>query len=1369
MIKRLLTTLYILFQTLLCVGLSAQTKVDFHRLSTHDGLSNSQVNCIFKDSRGFLWFGTQSGLNRFDGFRFKTYLCKNNDPKSLPNNVVEEIQEDVDGNLWLRTPLGYAVFTPKAEVFAPVSASWMRSRGMRGTPSRVFIDARKNMWLAVNGQGLYFYDVKSGRAVLFPQKGKGPLALNFNTITWLSAYDGGVLVSMSDGRLACVDGLRQRVVWRSDYVSRKTKGATADYRAMTDAYGNIWYSYQWRTECWSRRHHRWFTSVYEFLRSEGCTLDLGDFEVKNVVTDHTQTVWIATDHHGLVAANLKNKTFRSYQFDSADAHSLPDNTVQCLYVDNLNALWLGCYKNGVAYYSPASSRFSTVTLGDVCTIVEDRSGNYWCGTNDRGIVVYNPVTGIVRRYGMAQTGLGSDVVISSAVDKDGSLWFGSFNGGLTHYKDGVFKAFKVGDGSGLASDNIWHLAVEEATGNLVIATLGGGLQILGKESGRFMTFNTRNSKLPTDYLSSLSFDTRGNLLIGNATDLSLMNMDNHRITTRSATRSGQVFVSSAINQVFVDSRGLIWNATASGATVYDPHTDQLETLDLSSGLLGAMACSVTEDFGHAMWIASDHGVSHVTVSREEGKWSFFVTSYNDIDGLQSRQFNLRSIYLASNGNVIVGGQDGINIIPPQKIKTMKSQPKALFSGLMLFDHLMTVGEPYHDRVVLEEALRDGGVLELAANENAFTILLAGDNVMIPEKSRFLYRLKGFSDKWLMTSEDRPSVTFTNLSATTYELEVKVVNRDGRVSDKVSRLTIKVRPPFYLSTWAIWGYVLLLLIGLYYIKWLVERRQRVKYRMEQVEFEAAQKIQLDELKLNFFTNVSHELRTPLSLIISPLEALIGKETDKAKADKLQLVHRNALRLLNMVNEILDFRKMDKEQLRLHVLSGDIVEFIRNICVAFQEFGGHRVALTFYSSVESLMMSFDDDKIRKVMNNLLSNAFKFTDDGGRIDVALRVLKSQVAESDMLEIKVSDTGVGISDKDKAHIFDRFYQVDQQRETPYGGSGIGLNLVKSFIELHGGEVAVADNPGGGTVFVVTIPVRHDATEGKSGMASLETARANLLLSPSADVVAPSASSVVMPAKADRQRHDVLIVDDSDDFRAFMCDVLADQFDVRAAANGKEALRKIAEKKPDVILSDVMMPEMDGNELCRQVKSDRATCDIPFIMLTARVAQEQEIEGMEMGADDYITKPFNLDLLQLRIANLIKWKAGGGGSSKLQPKIKQEEITSLDEKLVKDATDYVENNLDNSDISVEALSAELGMSRVQMYKKLVAITGTTPSEFIRLIRLKHAEQLLRQSQLSVSEIAYRVGFNNPRYFSKYFIDMYGLTPSQYKKRYEGK
>ncbi len=1351
---RIITCLALLLISLSSFCQNESRDAIFRRLNTRDGLSNNQVNCIFKDSQGFMWFGTESGLNRYDGFRFRKFFFKNGVKNSLLNNLVDNIQEDADGKLWIHTTLGYSIYDASVEAFDNETDKWVARYGINGKPQTVFIDSRKNMWIEVEGKGLYFLDMKSGKHFLFPQTGKGKNSLPRAAISHICETQGTAVVTFDNGTLARIDGQGRKVLWINRYITETSPNTYQNYFTFVDSHGNYWVAHSGQTRVWQARTRRWYESVGQMLSEEGYQVTQGNILVKDMIADKQGRLWIATDHGGLLMLDSGSKTVHVYKYDKQNAGSIPDNTLKCLYIDNAGALWVGGYKNGMAYHSANISKFVTVYIGDVCTITEDKQGNYWCGTNDAGIICYNPVTGVRRQYMQGETGLGSDVVVSSLTARDGSLWFGTFNGGLTHYKDGRFQAYRAAKQPGsLANDNVWALT-EDKNGNIVIATLGGGLQMLNPQTGAFTTYNMSNSALPTDYLTSLCFDRNGNLVIGHSLNFSVMNARNKQFETYKGSRSGRAFTGSSVNQILADSRGLIWNATASGMNIYDPETDQLEELNLAAGLFGVAACSVVEDRDHNMWIASDDGLSQVKVVWEDGRWNTFVTNYNDLDGLQSRQFNYRSIILASNGDIVVGGQEGINIIPPQVPRKNESSLKALFSGLVLFDRPLSVGEKYNGRVVLKQALASGGRLDLHNGEDAFTILLASDGVMVPEKSRFLYRLKGFNDKWMMTAEGQPSITYTNLAAKTYTLEVKVVSRDGMVSGNVSTLDICVHPPFYLSVWAFIIYALLIGGILWLARFDIIRRQKAKFRLEQMEIETQQRKDMDEMKLRFFTNVSHELRTPLTLIISPLTGMIRQEADEQKRSRLEMIHRNSVRLLNMVNQILDFRKMDKEQLRLNVLTGDIVNFVKNICDEFDEYAGKHISLTFYASEKSLIMEFDEDKMGKIMNNLLSNAFKFTPDGGRVDVSLRLINGSEGGDDdarQLEIKVSDTGRGISDEDKPRVFDRFYQTRPGEEQPFGGSGIGLNLTKTFVEMHDGSICITDNPGGGAVFMILLPVRN---AGK--MEGLKEENAGLTAGSSQEISEVKTSTAPL--------REVLIVDDSDDFREFMCDIMSEHYKVREAADGKEALRMIEEHRPDIILSDVMMPEMDGNELCRRVKENPETADIPFVLITARLAQEHKKEGLESGADDYITKPFDIEMLHIRMGNLIKWHTHEQGERMLKPKIKPMEITSLDEKMVKEATEYVENNMATTDITVEKMSEKLNMSRVQLYKRLVSVTGMTPSEFIRSIQLQHAEQLLRMSQLSVSEIAYKVGFNNPRYFSKYFQERYSMTPSIYKK-----
>ena len=598
----------------------------------------------------------------------------------------------------------------------------------------------------------------------------------------------------------------------------------------------------------------------------------------------------------------------------------------------------------------------------------------------------------------------------------------------------------------------------------------------------------------------------------------------------------------------------------------------------------------------------------------------------------------------------------------------------------------------------------------------------------------------------------------------------ISNSDGYAGTEEASLKIVILPPFWMTPWAYIVYALLVVGVIFFSLYAVQRRERNRFKIRQIEEDAKKREELSQMKFRFFTNVSHDLRTPLTLIISPMESMMKEITDEKLHGKLQLMYRNAQRLLNLVNQLLDFRKNEMAGLHLTLSEGDIVAYVHSICTSFLMLSEKKhVHLTFFSAMESLNMSFDEDKIGKVVMNLLSNAFKFTPDGGRVDVALEMSKEM---SGRLLIKVSDTGVGIRDEDKERIFERFYQVEQEEpELQSTGSGIGLSLVRDFVTLHEGTVRVVDNVGSGSVFLVELPVKHvHVSSSKLAPLAEEVEEHEELLPGMEEEPLPDnlPDDMEEDNEDEKEKPLALIVDDNEDLVAFMKDSLSLYFRMQSASNGREAWQKIPELMPDIIVSDVMMPEMDGNELCRWVKTDKRTSNIPMILLTARQAVEDKVEGLTIGADDYVTKPFNVEILILRMRKLIDLSKKRKAKSLIDPEPSEIAITSLDEKLVENAIKYVEVNIGRCDLSVEELSRELGMSRVHLYKKLLQITGKTPIEFIRVIRLKRAAQMLRESQQNVSEIAYQLGFNNPKYFSKYFKDEFGVLPSVYQER-EGK
>jgi len=562
----------------------------------------------------------------------------------------------------------------------------------------------------------------------------------------------------------------------------------------------------------------------------------------------------------------------------------------------------------------------------------------------------------------------------------------------------------------------------------------------------------------------------------------------------------------------------------------------------------------------------------------------------------------------------------------------------------------------------------------------------------------------------------------------------------------------------MSWWAYLLYAAGLVVVLFLARYRMLKREREKFHLQQIENEVAKNEEINNMKFRFFTNVSHELRTPLTLIISPLEGMLKETTDELQSTRLQLMYRNAQRLLHLVNQLLDFRKGEMSTHQLSLSEGDIISYVHSVCNSFLLMADKKhIQFSFFSGIDTFSMAFDADKVGKIVMNLLSNAFKFTPEGGRVTV---MIEHVTGTPDTLEIKIADTGIGISDVDKEHIFDRFYQADHKGVEETTGNGIGLSLVRDFVTLHEGEVKVFDNIGTGSVFVIQFPVKHVETQ----------------------VQLPEETGMSVGDEEDREMKEevreetgrkdfplLLVVDDNEDFRIFMHYSLELQYRVKLAVNGNEAWEMMQEELPDLVISDVMMPQMDGNELCRLIKQDKRIAHIPVILLTARQNTEAKLEGLQTGADDYVTKPFNMTILVLRIRKLIELsRYHRVTQGMIDPAPSEIVITSLDEKLIEKAIKYVEDNMSRTELSVEELSRELGMSRVHLYKKLLQITGKTPIEFIRVIRLKRAAQLLRESQLHVSEVAFEVGFNNPKYFSRYFKDEFGVLPSVYQEK-EGK
>ena len=1340
----------LLFVLLLSSWMVVAQSYQFKHLEVSDGLSNNSVNTICKDRDGFMWFGTTTGLNRYDGYTFKIYQHAENDPGSLPDNYITDIVEMPDGRFWVNTGRGYVLFDKEQDCFITDVTGFMKSLESGGVPEQVFVDREGNTCLSVAGEGCYRYK-EGGKRLFFSYVEH---SLPEHGVTQIAECSDGLLLIYNTGLLVCLDRATLAIKWKSDEIKKYIPaGKTIEFSLFVDRDNCIWaYSLMgiWAYDCGTKS---WRTDLTAIWSSRP------DVIIHAVAQDIEGRIWVGKDYDGIDVLEKETGKVTSLVAHDDNGRSLPHNTIYDLYADRDGIMWVGTYKKGVSYYSESIFKFNMYEWGDITCIEQADENRLWLGTNDHGILLWNRSTGKAEPFWRDAEGQLPNPVVSMLKSKDGKLWVGTFNGGLYCMDGSRVRSYKEGVGNTLASNNVWAL-VEDDKGRIWIASLGGGLQCLEPVSGTFETYTSSNSALLENNVTSLCWVDNNTLFFGTANQgVGMMDMRTREIK-KIQGQSGNVKLSNdAVNHVYKDSRGLVWIATREGLNVYD--TRRHVFLDLSSvaEAKGNFIAAITEDQERNMWVSTSRKVIRVTVASDgKGSYLFDSRAYNSEDGLQNCDFNQRSIKTLHNGIIAIGGLYGVNVFAPDHIRYNKMLPNVMFTGLSLFDEAVKVGQSYGGRVLIEKELNDVENVEFDYKQNIFSVSFASDNYNLPEKTQYMYKLEGFNNDWLTLPLGVHNVTFTNLAPGKYVLRVKAINSDGYVGIKEATLGIVVNPPFWMSWWAYLLYAVGLVIVLFLARYRMLKREREKFHLQQIENEVAKNEEINNMKFRFFTNVSHELRTPLTLIISPLEGMLKETTDELQSTRLQLMYRNAQRLLHLVNQLLDFRKGEMSTHQLSLSEGDIISYVHSVCNSFLLMADKKhIQFSFFSGIDTFSMAFDADKVGKIVMNLLSNAFKFTPEGGRVTV---MIEHVAGTPDILEIKIADTGIGISDVDKEHIFERFYQAGHKGVEETTGNGIGLSLVRDFVTLHEGEVKVFDNIGMGSVFVIQFPVKHVETQvqlpEETGM-------------PAGD---EEDKEMKEEAREEMERKNfplLLIVDDNEDFRIFMRYSLELQYRVKLAVNGKEAWEMMQEELPDLVISDVMMPQMDGNELCRLIKQDKRTAHIPVILLTARQNTEAKLEGLQTGADDYVTKPFNMTILVLRIRKLIELsRYHRVTQGMIDPAPSEIVITSLDEKLIEKAIKYVEDNMSRTELSVEELSRELGMSRVHLYKKLLQITGKTPIEFIRVIRLKRAAQLLRESQLHVSEVAFEVGFNNPKYFSRYFKDEFGVLPSVYQEK-EGK
>jgi signal transduction histidine kinase/ligand-binding sensor domain-containing protein/DNA-binding NarL/FixJ family response regulator len=1354
--------IWIFFLLLSLPGFAQSEYYNFSKLNTYNGLSHNQVSAILKGPDGFLWVGTMSGLDRYDGYSFKTFRKKANDTTSLLNNFVLSLYELPDGKMWIATRGGPCIYDSRSEKFAAGYDGYLKSLGLpAGTITDVVKGGNGRHWFLYDSLYLYMYSSIDKKARSFRQH----LSHAAKIASLKETSDGKVWIVYQDGLLQEYNMDLNKVIFSSAALQTLTREDKA-YDLFIDSDGDIWL---WAINSGAFLFHPQDNSIKHF-NEKSFPSKLNTNLVSQVVQDNNGLIWVATDHGGINLIDKKNNSGVGYLLnDPKDLRSLSQNSITTMHKDDNGIIWLGTYKQGVNYlnsnivgfphYRHQESNAKSLPFDDVNRFVEDKLGNIWIGTNGGGLIYFDRKNNTFKQYLHDPTNknsLSSNVIVSLCMDHEGILWIGTYFGGLNRFDGKTFTQYRndASDPSSLAADNVWEI-FEDREMNLWIGTLGAGLDIFNRKTNRFEHYQSKDATagpVSLSYISAILQDRKGNLWIGTVSGIAVLQKDKIAPAYYRHTNDKNSLSNDNVSCFLEDSKGRIWIGTQEGLNLFDERTGTFKTFTASDGLPDNIILNILEDDHQTLWLSTPSGLCSA-MPKETGEGiRLFVVNYDEVNNLQSREFNDNAALKTRKGELIFGGPSGFNIINPGKIKESVGYPRIVFTGLQILNNNVEPGELVNNRILLQQSLSHLPGINLKYKENVFSIEFASLDFTHSARDKYAYKMEGFNSDWLYTTGNHRRATYTNLDPGHYSFRVKVLKGNGLWSEE-KILRIHIEPPFWRTpvAYIIYGVVAmgLLLIA----RRIVLDRIHMRYEVYQQRREAERAHALEQLKTKFFTNVSHEFRTPLSLIIAPLDKLIKHTSDEDQRKQLNLVQRNAKRLLSLVNQLLDFRKMEVQEIKLHLSIGDIIGFSRDISNSFMDIAEKKnMRFSFTSNIDRLEIYFDKDKVEKILFNLLSNAFKYTHDNGEVSVNLAYNQPGNNEIDgTLAIEIKDTGIGIPADKHEKIFERFFQTDVPESMVNQGTGIGLAITREFVKLHNGIITVKSEPELGTCFTVLLPAKKifDTPARTAAIPVPEEDAGQLLFE---------------EGQKGGKKKMILIVEDNEDLRFYLKDNLKSQYHVEEAMNGKEGWEKIRRLNPDLVVSDIMMPLMDGIELARKIKGDTLTAHIPVILLTSMGSEEKQLEGLRVGVNDYITKPFTFEILASRIRNLMAQQKLLQKRFQKQIEVNPGEvtITPVDEKFLTQALAVVEKNMDNAGFSVEDFGRDMFMNRTTLYRKILSITGKTPIEFIRSVRLKRAAQLLEKSGMSVAEIAYEVGFNSPKNFAKLFKEEFKVLPSQY-------
>lgn len=1360
MVKRIF---FIALITLLGVTFQCYSQtIRFTVLTSHDGLLSNTINAIIKDSYGFLWFATADGLDRFDGMEHKAYrfdpsdksgyrskevacMYEDNERKlwvgtmggglyffdrsrnqfkpyqihsryeEATDSYIRAIYGDNDGRLWIGTLSGLCILDPK-------NAKEVFYRPDEHTPGQlrpgiilsIFRDSQQRMWIGTE-KGLYLYNKVSNNFISFRHNDNNPSSIPNDGVNAIAESQHRLWIGTNDG-LSCLSADLKTF--------RNFKYNAEDNNTLS---GNLIYS----------------------------------------IAPSGDDIWVGAEG-GLNVVNTLTGKVKRYNHDDRDKFSVSSKSIRCIYNDPRGIYWIGTYQGGVDKYDKNLTLFNSkqnnaydpagLNAPFVSSFAENKDGDIFVGTDGGGLNLFHLKNGLFSHIALKAKEKNNSAglpILSMMLDRNQQLWIGTFQDGVFIYdtKTGQYQQLTAGKDSRHINNNEIFCFKEDSKGKIWIGTNGGGVNVYDPNTRTFLKYvsnpvSADERPLPVNgFIRAIEEDHQGNIWIGTyGSGIAVLNPKNQKFQLYSNKSTGM-----AIDRAFSlmeDHTGNMWVGTAGdGLFCFNPSRKKIVSYPAPEKLPDGVVHKLLEDQSGSIWLTTGKGICKFNTASKK------FTHYSAYNGLQNDAFIDGSGLRTSKGLLFFGGAEGFNYIDPTPdVNRNNNVPPVFFTALKVNNAVISPGE----RSPLKQDISAAKQIDLDYKQN-FSISYSAINFTVPQQNQYAYILKSFNKSWNYVGS-ATTAYYTNLDPGEYTFVVRACNNDGIWNSAGAQIRIVIHPPIWMTWYAYLFYALVATGALLLIRHRGINKLKAKIALEQERREAERIHELDLAKIKFLTNLSHEFRTPISLIMAPANKLLAEHKDDQTTGQLAVILRNARRLLNLVNQLLDFRKLEEHELKLSVAEGEIISFISGVVDSFHDLSESRgIGLEFNAPQEKLYVRFDHDKVERILFNLLSNAFKFTSPGGTVSVDVAPHPASQPDKTVLEFKISDNGIGIDAETKQLIFKRFYQANSTNASNVNpGSGIGLSITKEFVEMHKGSISVESEPGKGSVFSVLLPLEIFADNAVNIWPAVNASGNNkqqALSKTNNDL-----PSCEMPV--------ILIVEDNDEFRYYIKDNLKQQYKIVEASNGEEGWDRALSSHPDLIISDITMPYMNGIDLSKKIKADKRTNHIPFIMLTARTGEDEQLRGLESGANDYLTKPFNFEILNVKIKNLLQLNTSLKNTYTRQLKVVHTgmEVESCKEKFLAKVVNYIDNNLNNPRFSVVDLSQHLSMSRGALYTKIFELTGLPPVEFIRSYKLDRAAILLLKSDLTISQIAYEAGFATPHYFSRSFKDKFNMLPTEYRK-----